>query len=116
MLEGVETWYRGDSSSKCLKVWENGGRKFKLECQSNEASRFLLCLVQDMKAKKYCLVFLERKSLVVGWFLLVKKLRTLGVSTPVLSKAFLGVSTFENGGCSFKRKRKGKEHMQMPRG
>ena len=66
LLEGVEAWYRGDSSSMCLKVWENGGRKFKLECQSNEASRFLLCLVQDMETKKYCLVFLEGKSLVGG--------------------------------------------------
>ena len=85
MLEGEETWYRGDSSSRCLKVWENGGRKFKLECQSNEASRFLLCLVQDMKAKKYCLVFPKVKGLVGAWFMLYMKLRALGVSTSALS-------------------------------
>ncbi|RVW48739.1 hypothetical protein CK203_076057 [Vitis vinifera] len=38
-------------SLRCLKVWEDGGRKFRLECQLNEASRFLLCSVRDVKAK-----------------------------------------------------------------
>ncbi|RVW36927.1 hypothetical protein CK203_094920 [Vitis vinifera] len=50
----------------------------------------------------------EGKGLAGGWFLLAKKLRALGVSTPALSKACPGVSTSVKGGCSFKGKEKGK--------
>ena len=57
-----------------------------------------------MEAKKYCLVFPGGKGLVGGWFLLAKKLRALGVSTPVVSKVFPSVPTSENGGCGFKGK------------
>ena len=91
-------------SLRCLKVWEDGGRKFRLECQLNEASRFLLCSVRDVKAKKYCLIFPKGKDLVGGWFLLAKKLRALGVSTLTVSKVFPGVPIFEKVGCSFKEK------------
>ena len=52
LLEGVEDWCRGESSSRCLKVWEEGGRKFRLECHSNETGRFLLCSVRDLEAKR----------------------------------------------------------------
>ena len=61
LLEGVEAWCRGQSSSRCLKFWEDGGRKFKLEYRSNEAGRFLLRFVRDVEAKKYCLIFLDAK-------------------------------------------------------
>ena len=108
LLEGMEAWCRGESSSRCLKVWEEGGRKFRLECRSNEAGRFLLYSVRDLEAKKYCLVFPEGKGLVGGWFLLAKKLRALGVSTPALSKVYQGVPTSEKDECSFKGKEKGK--------
>ena len=64
--------------------------------------------MRDVEAKKYCLVFPEGKGLAGGWFLLAKKLRALGVSTPALSKACSGVSTSVKGGCSFKGKEKGK--------
>ena len=43
LLEGVEDWCRGKPSSRCLKVWEDEGRKFRLECRSNEVGRFLFC-------------------------------------------------------------------------
>ncbi|RVX06960.1 hypothetical protein CK203_014938 [Vitis vinifera] len=43
LLEGVEAWCRGESNSKLLKVWDEGARKFRLECRSNVAGRFLLC-------------------------------------------------------------------------
>ena len=66
LLEGVEAWCRENSSSRRLKVWEEWGRKFRLECRSNEVGRILLCLVRDVEAKKYCLVFLERKRLSKG--------------------------------------------------
>ena len=102
LLEGVEAWCREKSSSRHLKIWEEEGRKFRLECCSNEAGRFLLCSVRDVEAKKYCLVLLERKGLVGGWFLLAKKLRALEVSIPTLSKVYLGVPSFENEGCSVK--------------
>ncbi|RVW59638.1 hypothetical protein CK203_103273 [Vitis vinifera] len=97
LLEGVEVWCRGESSLRRLKVWE-GGRKFRLECRSNEADTLLLCSVRDVEAKKYCLVFPEGKGLVGGWFLLAKKLRALEVSTPALSKVFLGVPISEKEG------------------
>ena len=60
-----------------------------------------------MEAKKYCLVFPGGKGLVGGWFLLVKKLRALGVSTPAVSKVFPSVPTSEKVGNSFKEKVKG---------
>ncbi|KAL6329246.1 hypothetical protein AAG906_014858 [Vitis piasezkii] len=106
LLEGVEAWCKGESSSRCLKVWEDGGRKFKLQCRSNEASRFLLCSVRDVEAKKYCLVFPKGKGLVGGWFLLYKKLRALGISTPIVSKVFPGVPISKKVGSSFKEKEK----------
>ena len=106
LLEGVEVWCRGESSLRRLKVWE-GGRKFRLECRSNEADTLLLCSVRDVEAKKYCLVFPEGKGLVGGWFLLAKKLRALGVSTPALSKVFLGVPISEKEWCSVKGIEKG---------
>ena len=98
LLESVEAWCRGQSSSRCLKVWEDGGRKFKLKYRSNKASRFLLRSVRDVEAKKYWLVFLEGKGLVGGRFLLAKKLRALGVSTLVVSKVFSNVLRFIYGG------------------
>ena len=69
LLEVVEAWCRGESSSRCLKVWE-GGRKFRLECGSNVVGRFLLCSMRDLEAKRFCIVFPEGKGLVRGWFLL----------------------------------------------
>ena len=65
LLEGVEAWCRRESSSWCLKVWEEGGRKFRLKCRSNEASRFLLCLVRDLEAKRLSR-FSRRKRLSKG--------------------------------------------------
>ena len=67
LLEGVEDWCKGESSSRRLKVWEEGGRKYRLECRSNDAGRYLLCSVRDLEAKRFCLVFPEGKGLVGGW-------------------------------------------------
>ena len=63
--------------------------------------------MRDVEAKKYCLVFPEGKGLVGGWFLLAKKLRALGISTPAMSKVFLGDPISEKVGCSYKEKVKG---------
>ena len=90
------------------KSWEEQGRKFRLECHSNEAGWFLLCSVKDLEAKRFCLVFPKGKFLVGGWFLLAQKLRALGVSTPALSKGDLGTSNSEKDGYSVKGKEKRK--------
>ena len=88
LLEGVEGWCRGESNSSRLKVWEEGGRKFRLECCSNVAGRCLLCSVRDVETKKFCLVFPEGNGLVGGWFFMAKKLRALRVTIPVVRNSF----------------------------
>ena len=44
-------------------VWEEEGRKYRMERRSNEAVRFLLCSVRDLEAKRFCLIFPEGKGL-----------------------------------------------------
>ena len=102
LLEGVEAWCRGESSSRRLKVWKEEGRKFRMRCRSNEAGRFLLCPVRDVEAKKFCLVFPKGNGLVGGWFLLAKKLRALGVSTPTMWNSVSVVPTTTKMGSSVK--------------
>ncbi|RVW81134.1 Nicastrin [Vitis vinifera] len=70
-VRGVEDWCRGESSSRCLKVWEERGRKFRLECHSNEAGR--------------------RKRLSRGVVSIGSEVKALGVSTPALSKGVADV-------------------------
>lgn len=93
LLEGVEEWCREESSSRILRVWEEGGRKYRLECRSNAAGRYLLCSVRDLEAKRFCLVFPEGKSLVGGWFMLAQKLRALGITNQPMRNVELGNST-----------------------
>ena len=81
LLEGVEANCRGEFGQRFVKSWEDGGRRFKLECRVNEAGRFLLCSVVDSDAKRHCLVFPEGKCFLEGWALLADKLRSLGIST-----------------------------------
>ena len=70
LLEGVEANCMGEFGQRFVKSWEDGGRKFKLECRANEAGRFLLCSVVDSNAKRHCLVFPEGKGFLEGWALL----------------------------------------------
>ena len=93
LLEGVEDWCREESSSRRLRVWEKGGRKYRLECHSNGAGRYLLCSVRDLEAKRFCLVFPEGKGLVGGWFLLAQKLRALGIANQSMRNVERGNST-----------------------
>ncbi|RVX23248.1 hypothetical protein CK203_000494 [Vitis vinifera] len=51
-----------------------------MERRSNEAGRFLLCSVRDLEAKRFCLIFPERKGLSGGWNILAEKLREVGVA------------------------------------
>ena len=107
LLEGVEEWCRGDSSSRRLKVWE-GGRKYRLECRSNDAGRYLLCSVRDLEAKRFCLVFPEGKGLVGGWFMLAQKLRALGITNQAMRKVDLSTSNSVKDDYRVKGKEKGK--------
>ena len=123
LLEGVEAWCRGESTSKLLKVWDEGARKFSLECRSNVAGRFLLCSVRDAERKKFCLVFPEGSGLVGGWFLLAKNLRALGVSStegrisfqsvPSMGKEESNADTSEKGSGSYAEVVKGKKGMPV---
>ncbi|RVX00178.1 hypothetical protein CK203_026678 [Vitis vinifera] len=79
LLEGVETSCRGEGGQRFVKRWEDGGRKFRLECRTNDAGRFLLCSVVDSEAKRHCLVFPEGKGFLGGWALLAEKLRSIGI-------------------------------------
>ena len=60
-------------------VWKEGGRRFKLECRSNGAGRFLFCSVVTEEAKRFLLIFPKERGFQRGWSMLVKKLRVLGV-------------------------------------
>ena len=51
-----------------------------MEKKTNGAGNYILCSVLDLEAKKLCLVFPEGRGLKKGWFLLVEKLRILGVT------------------------------------
>ena len=106
LLEGVEEWCRGDSSSRRLKVWE-GGRKYRLECRSNDAGRYLLCSVRDLEAKRFCLVFPEGKGLVGGWFMLAQKLTALGITNQAMRNIDLGTFTSVKDDYRGKGKEKG---------
>nr|CAN79200.1 hypothetical protein VITISV_034334 [Vitis vinifera] len=108
LLEGVEEWCREESSSRSLRAWEEGGRKYRLECRSNIAGRYLLCSVRDSEAKRFCLVFPEGKGLVGGWFMLAQKLRALGITTQPMKKFELGNSTSVKEDYRGKGKEKGK--------
>ncbi|RVW80659.1 hypothetical protein CK203_044359 [Vitis vinifera] len=108
LLEGVEEWCRDESSSRSLRAWEEGGRKYRLECRSNIAGRYLLCSVRDSEAKRFCLVFPEGKGLVGGWFMLAQKLRALGITTQPMKKFELGNSTSVKEDYRGKGKEKGK--------
>lgn len=66
LRERVEACCSGELRLRCLKVWEDGGQKFRLEFRSNEVGRYLLCFVRDLEAKKFCLVFPESKGILGG--------------------------------------------------
>ena len=108
LLEGVEDWCRGESSSRRLRVWEKGGRKYRLECRSKDAGGYLLCSVRDLETKRFCLVFPEGKGLVGGWFMLAQKLTALGITNQAMRNIDLGTFTSVKDDYRGKGKEKGK--------
>ena len=96
LMEGVEACCKGEFAKRFVKSWEDGGRKFRLECHANEAGKFILCSVVDSKAKKYCLVFPEGKGILGGWATLAEKLHSLGVMTREEPKGVLDSNRTES--------------------
>ena len=48
---------RDEVLARWHKSWEEGERKFKLKRRSNEARRFLFCVVVTEEAKRFSLIF-----------------------------------------------------------
>ncbi|RVW51636.1 hypothetical protein CK203_066810 [Vitis vinifera] len=76
MLQGGK-----ERKGRLAKVWEEEGRKFKVERRENGAGRYILCSVIDVESKRFCLVVPEGKGIPGGWALFAEKLRELGVAT-----------------------------------
>ena len=58
LLEGVETCYKGKFREPFRRVWNEGGRGYKLEeLHSNKAGRFLFYTVLYAREKRFSLVF-----------------------------------------------------------
>ena len=57
LLEGFEECCREEKEGRMVKVWEEEGRKFRLERRVNGAGRYVLCSVVDVETKGFCLVF-----------------------------------------------------------
>ena len=81
LLECFEECCREEKKGRLVKVWEEEGRKFRLERRVNGAGRYVLCSVVDVEAKRFCLVFPEGKGMIGGWVILVEKLRAFGIVT-----------------------------------
>ncbi|RVW42422.1 hypothetical protein CK203_070908 [Vitis vinifera] len=81
LLECFEECCREEKKGRLVKVWEEEGRKFRLERHVNGAGRYVLCSVVDVEAKRFCLVFPEGKGVIGGWAILAEKLRALGIVT-----------------------------------
>ena len=80
-LEGLEECCREERKGRLAKVWEEEGRKFKVERRENGAGRYILCSVIDVESKRFCLVVPEGKGILGGWALFAEKLWELGVAT-----------------------------------
>ena len=80
ILDGVEACCREVINRAWAFGWEEENRKYRLERRSNEAGRFILCLVRDIESKKFNIIFLEGKGQSLGWNSLAERLRGFGVA------------------------------------
>ena len=53
-LEGLEECCREERKGSLAKVWEEEGRKFKVERRENGVGRYILCSVIDVESKRFC--------------------------------------------------------------
>ncbi|RVX22504.1 hypothetical protein CK203_012539 [Vitis vinifera] len=62
----------------------------KLERCANGVGRFILCLVYDVEAKRFIVIFLEGRGLLRGWSILASKLGSLGARELHLTLCVVG--------------------------
>ena len=79
LLSGLEDCCRATRVSAWENVWEEDGRRYKMEKGSNQSRVFIRCSVRDYGGKNYILMFPEGNDLVGGWKILAEKMRQLGV-------------------------------------
>ena len=79
LLTGLEDCGRATRVSSWENVWEEDGRRYKMEKGSNQAGVFIRCSVRDYGGKNYNLMFPEVNGIVGGWRILAEKMRQLGV-------------------------------------
>ena len=79
LLMGLEACVWTSSVPVWGNVWEEEGRRYKMEKGSNQAGSFIRCSVRDSGGKSYNLMFPKGKGVVGGWRILAEKLRQLGV-------------------------------------
>ena len=80
LLEGAETYCCLKVGERFKKAWAEGERRYQLELRTNKAGQFLFCTAWDVEGKKFSLVLPAGRSVVGGWQLLARKLRSLGFS------------------------------------
>ena len=76
---GLEDCVRANRVPVWENVWEEEGRRYKMEKCSNQAGVFIRCSVRDSGGKSYSLMFSEGKGVVGGWRMVAENLRQLGV-------------------------------------
>ena len=79
LLTGLEDCARATRDSSWENVWEEDGRRSKMEKGSNQSGVFIRCSVRDYGGKSFNLMFPEGNGIVGGWRILAEKLRQLGV-------------------------------------
>ena len=79
LLSGLEECCRATRVSVWENVWEEDGRRYKMEKGSNQAGVFIRCSVRDYGGKNFILMFPEGNGIIGGWKILAEKMRQLGV-------------------------------------
>ena len=88
---------------KFCKVWDEGGRSYRLERRSNEAGRFIQSSVSPVETN-FTLIFPEGRGVLGGWSTPAMKLRDLGVSSTLKVSRRALVAKSLNEGCSKSKK------------
>ena len=79
LLTSLEDCVWATRDSTWENVWEEDGRRYRMEKGSNQAGVFIRCSVRDCGGKSYNLMFPEGNGIVGGWRILAEKLRQVGV-------------------------------------
>ena len=79
LLKVMEDCFEGNFKEPFKRVWNEGGRGYKLELHNNKAGRFLLCSAVCIKGKRFSLAFPKGKVFQGVWKTLATSLRSIGV-------------------------------------